>query len=100
MQEKLRPESGNGEKIKPPDPEKKEEKEQVEQLPGFLYNNDRSRLMTGMWGDSDVTQVYEEYLKSVGKQADNLPSFLYGDGGTIYMGAQDDSDVTEDWHEW
>ncbi len=80
-------------------PEQKEEKEQIEQLPAFLYENG-GRLMTGMRGDSDVTQEYKNYLQSVGKKADTLPPFLYESGGTIYMGAIDDSNVTEDWQEW
>lgn len=75
------------------------EKEPKEKLPAFLYESN-GRLMTGMWGDADVTEEYNEYLSSVGKSADSLPSFLYESGGTIYMGAIDDLDVTEEWEEW
>lgn len=59
------------------------------------------RIYSGAIEDSDVTEDYETYLRSIGKSADQLPPFLYRSGsGRILTGMHVDSDITEEWNQW
>lgn len=76
MREKITPKINKAAKL----PESVEQ-ERGAQLPSFLYQSDpiyqdEGRIVMGLLPDSDVTEAYMGYLKSVQKTANNLPRFF------------------------
>ena len=80
----------------------KKEKEGIVEnfpIPNFLYERD-GKLWMGFPEDGDITNMYNDFLKSVNRRAPVLPKMFYERDGALYQGTWADSDVTDIWNEW
>jgi len=77
------------------------ETEQKGRLPDFVYRNIDGEICVGQEGE-DVTEAYYGYLKSVKKEAPELPEFIadlgYDDRLTVV--ARDDECVEGEFKRW